>query len=92
MPHAQKLQLGEANENVAVEKNDKESGDHHDGEATPSEASDLEKVCAATLRKELLEAQEAAARWGEEQRAMEDEARSMRDELAALKVRCVCGR
>lgn len=86
MPHAQKLQLEETKENGAVDKKDDERGDIHDGEATPSD------VCAATLRKELLEAHEAATRWEEMRRTMEDEARSMRDELAASKVRCVCRR
>lgn len=60
---------------------------YHDGETILSEIPDLEKVRVATLRKELLEAHEAAARWEEERREMEDEARSMRDELAVLKVR-----
>lgn len=83
-PHSQNLRAA-GGAGIAFTENGHKD---HDGGTTPSEVAELEEERAAALRlrKELLEAQEAASRLEGERRAMEEEARGARDELMTMTV------
>ena len=84
--HVQNLRAADGKEG----NSNTENGDFHgelDGEITPSEIPSLGKTPTETLGKELREAQEAASRSDELRKSLEDEARGLRVELAAVKTR-----